>query len=105
MRTPGRPVGSKIRDNIIDILFIMEEGYGYEIHKVYQSIFGKVAQKSIYYNLARGIDTSEFKLKEVKKETGDFSWGSIVEKNIYCLGDNAKARLNEDIKAYFDKKN
>ncbi|OVE74703.1 hypothetical protein BVX95_01360 [archaeon D22] len=104
-RNRGRPKGSLIRQNIIEILYFMDEGYGYDIHKIYKDIFGAVAQKSIYYNLNKGLTTEEFLLKEVKKETGDYSWGSTVEKHIYVLGPNAKAQVNSLVKDYFDKKN
>lgn len=100
----GRPVASKIRANIIEILYFLKEGYGYDIHKIYLEIFGKVAQKSIYYNLNKGMDTEEFILVEARKETGDFSWGTTVQKNIYSLGPNANAQINKDVKKYFDKK-
>jgi hypothetical protein len=100
----GRPKGSKIRNNIIEILYFHKEGYGYDLHKIYSSIFGKVAQKSIYYNLNRGLDTEEFILVESRKETGNFSWGNTVQKNIYALGPNAAPQMKEEVKAYFDEK-
>ena len=38
----GRPVKSQIRQNIIEILFYLKQGYGYNIAKVYNDIFPQV---------------------------------------------------------------
>ena len=103
--TRGRPIKSLIRQRICEILFFLEEGYGYEINKIYLEIYGKVAQKSIYYNLSKGIETEEFKLIETRREEGNFSWGNTVQKHIYSLGPNAKPIIDEEAKKYFDNKN
>ena len=100
----GRPIGSIIRQNIIEILYIMKEGCGYDIYKVYLKIFPKVTLRSIYYHLKKGTDIDEFKIKKVGKVQGDYSWGNEAEKVYYELGINAKPALNERIKDYFDKK-
>ena len=100
----GRPIGSKIRQNIIEILYLMKEGCGYDIYHVYINIFPKVTLRSIYYNLKKGTDTGEFKIKKAGKVKGEYSWGTEAEKVYYKLGINAKPSLNEKIKDYFDKK-
>ena len=100
----GRPIGSPIRQNIIEILYLMKEGYGYDIYKVYLKFFSKVTLRSIYYHLRKGLDTGEFKIKKAGKVKGDYSWGNEAEKVYYELGSNAKPSLNERIKDYFDKK-
>jgi len=51
----GRPVKSEIRQNIVEILYFMKQGYGYEIYKVYVAIFPKVTMRSIYYHLRKGF--------------------------------------------------
>jgi hypothetical protein len=100
----GRPVGSAIRQNIIEILHFMGKGYGYDIYKAYRDLFSPVTMRSIYYHLNKGVDTGEFKIAEVKKEEGKYSWGSSVTKTYYSLGPKAKPAVKNEVKAYFDKK-
>ena len=100
----GRPVKSEIRENMIEILFYMKEGYGYEIYKAYVAIFPKVTMRSIYYHLKKGLSLKEFKISKVEKEKGDYSWGPEAEKTYYSLGENAKPTGNEKVKEYFEKK-
>ena len=45
----------------------------------------------------------EFKVSEVKKETGDYSWGDKAEKIYYSLGKNARPTLLKEVKSYFEK--
>jgi hypothetical protein len=101
----GRPVKSEIRQNIVEILYFMKEGYGYEIYKVYRAIFPKVTMRSIYYHLKKGVDLGEFKQSKIEKSKGDYSWGGEAEKIYYALGENAKPTMNEKVKEYFDKEN
>lgn len=100
----GRPVGSGIRQNIVEILHFMGKGYGYDICKAYRDIFPAVTMRSIYYHLNKGLQTEEFKIAEVKKEEGNYSWGSVVTKTYYALGPKAKPSIKAEVKAYFDKK-
>lgn len=100
----GRPVASDIRQNIVEILYFMGKGYGYEIYKIYKSIFPSCTMKSIYYHLAKGVDLGEFELEEVKKEKGKYSWGNEVEKKYYKLGSAAKPRMDSRVKEFFDKR-
>lgn len=100
----GRPVKSEIRQNIVEILFFMKEGYGYEIYKAYVAIFPKVTMRSIYYHLKKGISLNEFKVSKIEKEKGDYSWGGEAEKIYYGLGNNAKPVGNEKVKAHFEKR-
>ncbi len=99
----GRPVASTIRQNIVDILHFMKEGYGYDIYKAYISIFPKATLRSIYYNLKKGAAIDEFKVSKVEVEKGDFSWGKQTEKTYYSLGSNAKPKQREEVKKYFEK--
>ncbi len=100
----GRPVKSEIRQNIVEILYFMKEGYGYEIYKTYVAIFPKVTMRSIYYHLKKGADLNEFKVSKIEKEKGDYSWGGEAEKIYYSLGEAAKPAGNEKAREYFEKK-
>jgi len=100
----GRPLGSPIRQNIIEILYFMKSGYGYNIYKTYREIFPKVTMRVIYYHLNKGLNTNEFSIEKVEKEKGDYSWGGEAEKIYYKLGPNAKPSINPIVKEYFDKK-
>ncbi|MBT7902417.1 hypothetical protein HN587_01040 [Candidatus Woesearchaeota archaeon] len=100
----GRPRGSIIRQNIVEILHIVGTGYAYEIYQIYLDIFPKVTMRSIYYHLHKGLTTNEFKIEEVKQETGDYSWGPVTEKTYYCLGSLAEARGILIVKKYFENK-
>ena len=98
----GRPVKSEIRQNIVEILYFMKEGYGYEIYKAYVAIFPKVTMRSIYYHLKKGADLNEFKVSKIEKEKGDYSWGGEAEKIYYSLGEAAKPAGNEKAREYFE---
>lgn len=100
----GRPIKSAIRQNIVEILFFMKEGYAYNIYKTYKAIFPSVTMRSIYYHLKKGTTLGEFKVSQIKKEKGNFSWGHEVEKIYYALGPNAKPTQSDQVKSYFDKK-
>jgi hypothetical protein len=100
----GRPIRSEIRQNMVEILYFMKEGYGYGIYKAYVGIFPKVTMRSIYYHLKKGVMLHEFKVSKVEKEKGDYSWGPEAEKIYYSLGDAAKPVGNEKAKEYFEKK-
>jgi len=100
----GRPIKSEIRQNIVEILFFMKKGYGYEIYKAYVALFPKVTMRSIYYHLKKGVDLNEFKVEKIEKEKGDYSWGGEAEKIYYALDDKAKPVGNDKVKEYFEKK-
>ena len=100
----GRPVKSEIRKNIIEILYFIKKGYGYDIYKIYKAVFPAVTMRSIYYHLKKGVDLEEIKVSEIKKEEGDYSWGKTVEKVYYGLGRNAKPSGDNRVKEYLDKK-
>ena len=100
----GRPLKSVIRQNVVEILAVMGRGYGYDIYKAYRDIFPSVTMRSIYYHLNKGIETQEFRIDEVKKEAGDYSWGNEVTKTYYALGPNAQPTLKKEVKEYFAKK-
>jgi hypothetical protein len=101
--TRGRPVHSVIRQNIVEILFFMQKGYGYEISKVYKGIFPQVTMRSIYYHLRKGVDLGEFKVQKVQMEKGDYSWGQMAEKTYYSLGKNAQPLGNKKVEQHLQK--
>ncbi|MBS1266621.1 MAG: hypothetical protein MAG795_00588 [Candidatus Woesearchaeota archaeon] len=98
----GRPVHSKIRQNIIEILFFMGRGHGYKIYKHYVAIFPKVTRRSIYYQLKKGKEMGLFTIDKVEKEKGEFSWGSSATKTYYKLGPQAKPVGKERVRKYFE---
>lgn len=97
----GRPVASQIRQNIMDMLYYMKHGHGYEIYKKYIKIFPKATMRSIYYNLKKGSELGEFQVKEIKKEQGEYSWGEYAEKTIYALGPKARPLPNKEVEKHF----
>lgn len=99
----GRPLKSVIRQNIVEILFLFEKAYGYQIDKIYNEIFPEVHQRSIYYHLKKGVITGEITVEEIKEEKGEFSWGNIVEKTYYQLGPNAQPKGDKRVNAYLRK--
>jgi hypothetical protein len=99
----GRPVRSIIRQNIIEILFLLERGYGYQISNIYNDVFPQVSRRSIYYHLRKGIQTKEIQLHEIKVEKGEFSWGNTVEKIYYTLGDGAKPQGDERVRLFLER--
>lgn len=101
----GRPNFSQIRQNIVEILFYLEKGYGYDIYKIYCEIFPKVTQRSIYYHLRKGYELGEFDIEKIEKEQGNYSWGDYAEKIYYKLGTNAIIAHNEAVKEYFESLN
>jgi hypothetical protein len=104
MKKRGRPVKSVIRQNIVEILYFLGQGYAYEIYKIYSQIFPEVCMRSIYYHLKKGLATQEFIVKDIKKEKGEYSWGPEAEKIYYALGPSAGPKMNHSVKAYFDNK-
>jgi len=98
----GRPYHSSIRQNIIEILNIKGKACGYELHKIYMEIFPSATRESIYYNLRTGAKLGEFEVKEVKQESGEYSWGASVEKIYYTLGPKAQPKCDDRIKKWFE---
>ncbi len=96
----GRPRGSIIRQNMVDLLYHLKKAYGYEIHRHYIKLFSPCTLRSIHHHLNFGLKTGEFDLVEQKKETGSFSWGDSVEKSYYTLGKEARPKKNENIAEY-----
>ena len=100
----GRPTGSKVRQNIIEILYFLGSAHGYHIYKVYKNVYPTVTLRAIYYHLKKGIETEELSIADIQKEKGDFSWGTEAEKIYYKLGKRAKPKIDERIKLFLDTK-
>jgi len=66
----GRPVGSNVRQNMIEILYFLGSAHGYHIYKVYRQIFPKITLRAIYYHLKKGIELQELEVDEIKKSQG-----------------------------------
>lgn len=98
----GRPVGSNVRQNILEILYFLGSAHGYHIYKVYRQIFPKITLRAIYYHLKKGIELEELEVDEIQKETGDYSWGSEAEKIYYKLGKKAKPKIDPRVKLFLD---
>jgi len=100
-RKKGRPIGSSIRQNLIEILYFKGKAYGYDLYKDYCALFPKVTLRVIYYHLKKGVALKEFELKTIRMEKGNYSWGGEAEKKYYVLGHNAKPRMDLRVKTYF----
>ncbi len=99
----GRPIRSDIRQALVEILVVMKKAYGYEIYKVYDSIFPKATLRAVYYNLRKGVELGEFQVNVVTAEKGDYSWGTEAEKTYYELGPNAHSTNDIRVRDYFEK--
>ena len=98
----GRPVGSNVRQNILEILYFVGSAHGYHIYKVYKQIFPKITLRGVYYHLKKGIELGELEVDEIKRTSGDYSWGSEAEKIYYKLGKNAKPKGDPRVKIFLD---
>ncbi len=99
----GRPVKSEIRQNLIEILFYLGEGYGYDLFKIYRELFPACTNEVIYYHLKKGVQTEEFVVKKIAQEKGDYSWGGTAEKIYYKLGPKAQPRMLDTVGKYVEK--
>lgn len=100
----GRPTKSEIRQNMVEILAVKGSAYGYELAKIYNTIFPQCTRENIYYHLRKGVALGEFIIKEIKEERGEYSWGPVVEKKYYALGPQAKPQGSERVSKFFGGK-
>ncbi|MBD3209608.1 hypothetical protein GF367_04305 [Candidatus Woesearchaeota archaeon] len=98
----GRPVGSAVRQNVLEILGVLGRGHGYQIYKIYRELFPKVTLRVIYYHLKKGIELGELEIEKIEKERGDYSWGSEAEKIYYKLGPKATVHGDDRVKNYIE---
>jgi len=90
MGRKGRPTHSIIRQQIIELLHIMGEAYGYEIHRLHKAVFTPCTREVVYYHLKKGVSLGEIVIAKVVSEQGNFSWGPAVQKTYYAVGPSAK---------------
>jgi len=100
----GRPVRSEIRQNIVEILYFLGSAPGYDIYKIYISVYPKVTMRSIYYHLKKGVELGEFKIDRIEKVKGDYSWGPEAEKTFYSLGDKAEPKIDYRVKEFLESR-
>ena len=82
----GRPTKTIIRERIVTLLGHVGSAYGYELYKLYKSVFEPVGLRNIYYNLKKGLELGEFIIVEAKRESGEFTWGKDAEHIYYTTG-------------------
>ena len=97
-RRPGRPQASRIRERLREILSCIDNATGYDLHKIYVEVYGKVTIRSIYYNLHTGVLIGYFNIESIKQEQGEFSWGSEVEKKYYSINPKGKRTISNELK-------
>ncbi len=97
----GRLVGSVIRDNLVELLQAIGQSHPYDLYKHYKKIFGPVCIRSIYYNLTKGKELGVFKIKEIQKVEGDFSWGPSAQRIIFELGPKATPKSDPRVREAF----
>ena len=100
----GRPIGSAVRQNVIEILYFLGSAHGYHIYKIYKNVYAPVTLRAIYYHLKKGIETDELAIADIQKEQGDFSWGTEAEKTYYTLGRRAKPKIDARLKLFLDSR-
>ncbi len=100
----GRPLQSEIRQNMIEILSVLGEAYGYQIYKSYKDIYPTVTLRSMYYHLKKGKKLGEFEVVKVEKDQGSFSWGPSTERIIYKLGPAARPKGDQRVKDHIERK-
>lgn len=93
----GRKPKSEIRQNIINILYIIGKAHAYEIAKIYNKIFPKVSVRVIYYHLKKGVSLGEFIIEDIKINKADYSWGDSAERIYYSLGEKANPKIEKEL--------
>ena len=97
----GRPAGSQVRQNVIEILYQAKKLHGYRTYLIYKKLFPKVTMRAIYYHLKKGVALKELKVAEIRKEKGNYSWGGEVERIYYELGEKARPSGNQQVAEHF----
>ena len=103
MSKRGRPVGSRVRDNIIDILYVYGPLHGYRIHSIYNELFPEVSRRLVYYHLEKGEELGVIVLESSAVVEGEYSWGSKVRRKQYAVGPNAEPKMQDRIKKHKDE--
>ncbi len=103
IKLKGRPLGSEIRQAIVEILNVIGKGTGYDVYKIYREIYPAATMRSIYYHLKKGIETEEFIISEIKDVSGNYSWGPSAKKTYYGLGPKAHPKGDKRVKVHLEK--
>ncbi len=98
----GRPAGSPVRHNIIELLSQFGELHGYDICKHYLKLFPKVTKRAVYYSLQKGAKKGFFKVARVEKHASAYSWGPEAQRVYYALGEMAKPAGDMKVRKYFE---
>ena len=93
----GRPVGSEVRQNLIEILAVVGKAYGYQLAKLYLEVFPATTKRNIYYHLKKGVELGELQVFDIFHEEGEYSWGTVAEKIYYELGPKAQVKGDERV--------
>jgi hypothetical protein len=104
MEKKGRPIGSQVRQNIVEILYFYHQMHGYDLSKIYNEIYTPVTLRLIYYHLKKGTSLGEFSVEKVEQKSGNYSWGETTQHIVYSLGPNATASMDKRVKTYLDRK-
>lgn len=96
----GRPTGSPVRQNMVEIIYVVGNAHGYELYKIYIELYPKVSLRNIYYHLKKGKELGIFKVANISKEEGNYSWGTKAEKTYYELGDQAKPKGDKKVEVF-----
>ncbi len=99
----GRPAGSPVRKNVVELLAVIGELHGYDICKHYEKIFPTVSKRAIYYALQKGTKQGFFKVSKVESITGVYSWGPNAQRTYFCLGELAKPTGDTKVKKYAEQ--
>jgi len=102
-RKQGRPIGSKVRQNVVEILYFYKKLHGYDLYKIYKELYPPVTMRLIYYHLKKGLTTGEFIIAHIDKKSGKYSWGGTSENIIYALGNSANPMIEPHVKLYWEK--
>lgn len=95
---------SQIRQNIVEILFFLKKGYGYDLYNIYRQLFPKTTMRNVYYHLNKGAELEEFKINKIVSEKGTYTWGKEAEKVYYELGPRARPTMNKRVQKFFARK-
>lgn len=99
----GRPTKSIVRDRLVEILYVSGSITAYDAYKHYISIFGKISQRNIYYQLQKGNDIGIFEIEDVTNEKGNYSWGDSARKVYYKLSKDATPQIDKKVIDFFNK--
>lgn len=98
----GRPSGSPVRQNVIELLSMFGELHGYDVCRHYLKLFPIVTKRAIYYALQKGAKKGFFKVARVEKHASAYSWGPEAQRVYYELGELAKPVGDARVRKYFE---